>query len=893
MFDDFSATFEIKKYFPSSPKGIPEGIILVCSADNRSGRCIDAQESCTISVAKMEKTFLAKLFWAVTKRDVNYSPSDENVKDALRQLIEKVDCHTLSVWLAANFLKDAKGTLPTAQELYSYIAAVDQEQVDYSSEINESLWKSWQVIIAKLRAGVGEDFEDAIEYLRLRAFYSHHHLPTKMLFGNVIEQRKESHWIEHDHIPAFLDHRGRTTERYEKAERRLAQYGLVTVEDIQGERGTTMVKVLHLCAQRLLWDQDQDYHQDRRFDSRRAALCTLGESIKWTFQEEDVTFRKKLIPHIDACLKLDKQSPTQALNAIETRTAGNILLNLAAAYTESGRFDTAGELQRRALERLETDLGPEDDLTLKANGELASNLEIYDKFDNALKKREDVLKARKARYDRNKTDRAEERKYDIAAATAAISYARDPQRRQEALELRETVLKHAEQVEDQKDPFPLSLLKAKRELAISYIEVDRRQEALQLREEVVRALEEKGKGKQVFALNSRLELLTSLSNARQFDRAERLGNSIVKDSEASLGLDHPDTWLARSKLATLKTLRTKDEEAMKELKEAVTKFSDIWGESHSITAHARVSLAKAHLKLGDYQEAVNLFHKTSDIYETQYGSKSEKKLMHDFEMVRILQAQGKSTAVGNARSIISSLEEICPANDTSLISARLHLCKCLVQFGEIKEAALEYEGLSDILKDDAHQTTSSFKAKLRLASIYVKLAAPSEVGSDFEALTAGLSGPAISGKETSSASERFSKRDVLKAIWKRGVRKLKPKASVETIRLEEDDIPIYKDWSRSQLKGMALDLRSEVVSAIVEKSESGYIARDQLAAQACYELAQSYDQIYQYENAISLEKAVVIFYNENFGPDHSETMKHKSMVESWKRLVEDSGASQI
>ena len=58
----------------------------------------------------------------------------------------------------------------------------------------------------------------------------------------------------------------------------------------------------------------------------------------------------------------------------------------------------------------------------------------------------------------------------------------------------------------------------------------------------------------------------------------------------------------------------------------VTKISNIWGDEHSITAHARLSLAKAYLKLGDDIEAERLFHMTSKVFETQYGQESEKNI---------------------------------------------------------------------------------------------------------------------------------------------------------------------------------------------------------------------------------------------------------------------------
>ena len=884
MFDNYSAAFHLRKYFPSKI----QGRILVCAADQPESRSrIGAEEQCTIQVGTMEEQCLTNYFWSAVTGRPDYTPSERHAEEA-SVLIQKLECHTLSIKLAASFFAEDRGGRATVEGLKSYIRAIDQQPNEYSKDINDNLWKAWQMLIRKLKEGTGETVDDALEYLHLRAFFSHYHLPTSLLFNNVAQQRHNNAWVEHEYIPAFIDHQSGSVRRREQAERLLSRYGLVTIENVQDVGGTRMLKVLRLCTRQLLWDQAGEKH----LHIWCSALCTLGESIKWTFEHEDVAFRKLLVPHIDACLQVDGEPYDRALSAINNRTAGHILLNFAAAYTDVGQFGRAGELQNKALERLMTDPGPEDDLTLKAKGEIASNLELNDKFEDAFRLREEILKQRENGHLQNENDRTAERKYDTAAAFAAISYARLPAYKQQALTLRKMRLEHIEKalknssLSQDERPGRLTLPKAKRELATSYFELDRKPEALRLREEVVDALAQEN---DVFTLNARRELLISLSNARLFDRALCLGNIIVEDSKLLLGPEHPDTWLALSALATVKSRSGLSEDAKIELEVAVHKFSGFWGSDHSITVDARVELARAKLALNEAEEereALDIFREISQLFENLEGPRSYRKLRCDLEMAMVVQRRGSIVALENMKVIVSELESILPNGDPSLIFAKLKLGGCFAQFGELEEAASEYQRILCVFEGDGPQTIGSLKAKLRLATTYLNLAAGErrEERSDFETLHARLQKRMDYQDDLPPASAKTSGVVSIKAAFRSSVKKLRPKVSVETIRPQSDHGLVYQGLGRAQLQQKALELRAEVVAATTVSEGTEYKIQDQLAAQACFELSESYVQHHKPEEAIGLQRAVVLFYVQNFGVSSPATQQHKGILRSWEML---------
>ena len=884
MFDNYSAAFHLRKYFPSKI----QGRILVCAADQPESRSrIGAEEQCTIQVGTMAEQCLTKYFWSAVTGRPDYTPLERHAEEA-SVLIQKLEGHTLSIKLAASFFAEDRGGRATIEELKNYIRAIDQQPNEYSKDINDNLWKAWQMLIGKLKERTGETVDDALEYLHLRAFFSHYHLPTSLLFKNVAQQRHDNAWVEHEYIPAFIDHRSGSMRRCEQAERHLSRYGLVTIENVQDVRGTRMLKVLRLCTHQLLWDRARKKH----LHIWCSALCTLGESIKWTFEHEDVTFRKSLVPHIDACLQVDGESYDRALSAINNRTAGHILLNFAAAYTDVGQFGKAGELQNKALERLMTDPGPEDDLTLKAKGEIASNLELNDKFEDAFRLREEVLKQRENCYLQNENDRTAERKYDTAAAFAAISYARLPAYKQQALTLRKMRLEHIEKalknssLSQDERPTRLTLLKAQRELATSYFEMDRKPEALRLREEVVDALAQEN---DVFTLNARRELLISLSNARLFDRALYLGSIIVEDSKLLLGPDHPDTWLALSALATVKSRSGLNEDARTELKAAVHKFSGFWGSDHSITVDATLELARAKLALNEAEEereAMDIFRRISQLFEASEGPRSYKKLRCDLEMAMVVQRRGSIAALTNMKVIVSELESILPNGDPSLIFAKLKLGGCFAQFGELEEAASEYQQILCVFEGDGPPTTGSLKAKLRLATTYLNIAADRrhEERSVLETFPARFQLRMEHQDDAPPTSAKPSAIVGIKAAFRAGAKKLRPKVSVETIRPQSDHSLVYQGFDRVQLRQKALELRGEVVAATTIFEGTEYKIQDQLAAQACFEFSESCIQHHKREEAIDFQRAVVSFYAQNSGLYSSETQQHKGILKSWEML---------
>lgn len=79
-------------------------------------------------------------------------------------------------------------------------------------------------------------------------------------------------------------------------------------------------------------------------------------------------------------------------------------------------------------------------------------------------------------------------------------------------------------------------------------------------------------------------------------------------------------------------------------------------------------------------------------------------------------------------------------------------------------------------------------------------------------------------------------------------------------------------------------MRAEVVAATTVFESTEYKIQDQLAAQACFELPESYVQHHKLKEAMDLQRAVISFYVQNFGLYSPATQQHQGILKSWETL---------
>jgi Tetratricopeptide repeat len=159
----------------------------------------------------------------------------------------------------------------------------------------------------------------------------------------------------------------------------------------------------------------------------------------------------------------------------------------------------------------------------------------------ALQLTETVVSARKRTL-------GEEHPHTLGSMHAlAIRYS-EVGRRQEALQLTETVVAANKRTLGEKHPDTLSSMHA---LAISYSEVGRRQEALQLTETVVAARKRTLGEKHPHTLSSMHALAISYSEVGRRQEALQLTETVVTANKRTQGEEHPDTLLSKDNLAIL------------------------------------------------------------------------------------------------------------------------------------------------------------------------------------------------------------------------------------------------------------------------------------------------------------------------------------------------------
>ncbi|KAL8977673.1 MAG: hypothetical protein Q9205_006575 [Flavoplaca limonia] len=877
IFDNFQSTGieEFCNYLPNSRYGI----VLACAPDLAARIAIDP--NFVYDVPKLGDDHLENIFWTDMQIERSDDDSSKATFDSARTLIKTLEQHTLSVHLAGNYIGQESGFRPTQKDIDTYIAALKHTGGGLPSQLPDilgPLWQSFKLSIGKLQRKNEQRFKDAIELLRLNTLYSQSYLPRR-LFEEAIDRS--------NHGFGFLTSR----PRWRKTEQVLVSWGLLVVETRGQEHGTSMLQVLHRCAGIGMWTEEGT--SGSKLAKWRLAIRILGESVPSTSRQEDLDFRRLLVPHIDACLGNCKDPSSLLLDGtLEIRTAVEMLLSFSRVYLESGRFEGAKSFQSRASIKAEAAFGPLDELTISSKREHALSLDILGDSSASLQLRkrvyEDSLqKCRVEVLDGSPDDNpwiAEH--YYGATADLAISYSRHVAHRKEALELRQRILEFSKAASSSSSPSEADrtqLLKAKRDYATSLFDFDRRKEALQLREEVSASLNDEEDG---FAWNARRELVVSLTQTGQLLRARDLAEKILTDRTKKVGDDHPTTCVALATLAAVHIRSQENEQALQSLDKVIEKSTTIWGRDHLMTQHVLIDYAVVLAKMrktrdSALEDATNTQREVLSVMTRNRGPEDYEVLKARVQMARMIQYYDPGVAQKQLSEVIHVLQRY---GDPYCAVIQLKQVDCLIALGERQEAA-------DILRTmDTGQgdvtTMLELKRLTKLATVYFDIA---------EAPDHSLDGPIASfsassqepGDDTSSVSENGA------SVTSGTPKSITSSSSVKT--LEVTPKIVYHEFTREHLFRMSCDLRKQVVQHLEPAGGVGYhgaatkVIDDHFTAQACHNLAKSYARDSLFLNAISMQKRVFLYYEQYWGHDHTRTQYHHWTLDEWM----DEGSSMV
>ena len=197
------------------------------------------------------------------------------------------------------------------------------------------------------------------------------------------------------------------------------------------------------------------------------------------------------------------------------------------------------------------------------------------------------------------------------------------------------------------------------------------------------------------------QIAYALFNQGEFREAEPIVREALKEREAALGPEHPDTLSALEHLADVLYREGKDVEAETTYRLLVTREEKVDGPDHPNTVVARINLAAVLDDEGKYAEAEAEDRTLVKIEERLLGPEAPNTLGIRTNLANALDSEGKyAEAEAENRAVITLEEKALGQRDPETLNTRIDLGNVLVHEARYVEAETEYRAVID-LDDEA------------------------------------------------------------------------------------------------------------------------------------------------------------------------------------------------
>ncbi|MCJ1277133.1 hypothetical protein MMC21_004943 [Puttea exsequens] len=503
-------------YFPAGDRG--DIVITSRNPECRQYNTVGSQEIGRMSYDDAE-ALLSKTAY------VNIAPSDSLKKEA-RKVVEALGCLALAVAQAGAYIRETLCSLEQYLQLYQ---RRQEELMGYfpkhtGTDYRYTVYTTWQVSLDMIESMHDATSNYALELLKLLCFYHHDQIPV-IMFYNVWHNSKEDQTAPGSSIwpkstSDFLDYR----QSVQESAILLASFSLIT-------RDSDISLSLHPLVHD--WCQDRMSEVEQQSNCGRA-ISLLARSVTWRFDNEDFTFRRSLVSHVLACLRVYDPTSKDFDDPVTREW-----LKMALVLGENGLTRDALQLTERVVELRKSNLGENHPDTLTSMHNLAIRYSEAGRRAEALQLTEQVVEFSKSKLGEDHPD-------TLASMHNLANRYSEAGRRAEALQLTEQVVKLRKSKLGEDHPDTLASM---HNLAIWYSEAGRRAEALQLTEQVVELRKSKLGEDHPDTLTSMNSLAIRYSEAGRRAEALQLTEQVVELSNSKLGEDHPDTLRSMKLLA--------------------------------------------------------------------------------------------------------------------------------------------------------------------------------------------------------------------------------------------------------------------------------------------------------------------------------------------------------
>ena len=640
--------------------------------------------------------------------------TDRKVRDLARPIAKTLGYLPLALIQAGASIRQNICSLEGYLELYSSHRKeiFSKLPVQGADQYKYTIFTTWEISFRMIDEQATEEAADAIEVLHVFAFLHFEQVPATIFqraWNNLhdvsVPGQKPSGslskqmfgWSSLTSIFNYIIGKGPSTEQTDDS---ILLPQMLLTENVRWDGYRLRQALAILCTFSLIYkDSDTDTYsmhpmvnswmRDRleKPDQQvwsEIAITTLALSISRRGWRSDHTFRRSLVPHIDACLH---GFHTEALLSTTTSSAVSKAIKFATIYSECGRWKEAAELQSKVLDlqkkawgskhiqslqamtdlswsywnlglipkalRLQIEvmdtsleaLGPEDPRTLKAMDDLASTYWLCGKLSES----EDL--GRRAMLGMSSVLGSGHPDTLMAMHNLGRTYMHQG-RLKDAVELQREVLGARQKMLGSDDLDTLMTLQG---LGMSYHALKRFDEAEKILAIVLEARKRilgQEHAYTLWAVND----LAKIRCARGCPvEAEELLIKILDVVERTLGREHIGMFMTKHNLARAYIGQCRWTEANALLTELVDARTRTVGPDHPDTLYAQSELARTYKHLGQVDRAERLYVEVIPKMKAKVGAENPQTLSAIGQLAAI---HTEKSRVGGADALESDVVNI-------------------------------------------------------------------------------------------------------------------------------------------------------------------------------------------------------------------------------------------
>jgi len=477
---------------------------------------------------------------------------------------------------------------------------MSQSTIDDADDAN--IITTWEIPFRKIEARRSVDYRDAVDIMHIFAFMHFESIPENVFqaFWNSANGADTSLADQPDILQnlSMLNEEAHT--RMRKAFRGLCDYSIIDYDPVQ--KSCSLHPVVHTWARRRLAPKEYD----------RWLTCTtsmIAQCISSNLEASGRDFRRQLIPHIDAVLRiLQHRFPLLP----ETAKQANELETFASVYAENGLWKQARSHLKEVIEWRAKSLGKRRMETLRAQKRMADlHWNLFE-----VKKCVDI-------------------QYDLLWSHWLF---------------RSSISDWI--IWPPWFPDHVSYCTSLSDLAQSLWLAGKLDLSKYVGERAVKGLTEHLGSDDPITLNAMFNLGRTYHHLREYKKSYQLLVCVVKKRKHFFGLDHPDTLMARTELGTSYHAFGRISLAEKMIGNVLEARKRTLGEEHAYTLWSVIEYSKVLCDLGRCEQAVTMLE---DIVPVVRRTLGEDHVGMSFTQSNLARAYAISKRWTDAANILKKL----------------------------------------------------------------------------------------------------------------------------------------------------------------------------------------------------------------------------------------------